>query len=289
MKRTDIIKSPRQKIVVIYHGNCPDGFGGAWAAWRKFGAKAAYLPAKDRDAIPCPLKNKEVYLIDYTYKPGVVKKLVKDNVRVTIIDHHVTAEPSLKLVKDSLYAIDHSGSVLAWKYFHPGAKVPILLRYVEDRDIWNWKVPHAREMLMLLDLAPFEFGAWNRMARELEDPRLRAVNAKKGALLLLHYRSLYEKLLPNADLVKFEGKKVYALNCPYYFADDLGHDLAARTHSLAILWNENGGRVRVSLRSEGATDVSKIAQKYDGGGHKHSSGFSFDAGRKKPWKLIARP
>ena len=286
MKKNLTIKSPREKIVIIYHGNCPDGFGGAWAAWRKFGAKAAYLPATDRKALPCPIKNKEVYLIDYTYEPDIVKKLIKDNVRVTIIDHHITAKPSLALVKDFLYAVDHSGSVLAWQYFHPGKKVPMLLRYIEDRDIWRWKVPHAREMLMLVDLAPRDFRAWSRMAQELEDPRQRAMSIKKGALLLLHYRSLYEKLLPSAELVKFAGKKVYVLNCPYYFADDLGHALAQKTHSLAILWSESEGKIRVGLRSVDAIDVSKIAQKYGGGGHKHASGFSFEVGKKTPWKLL---
>ncbi len=205
---------------------------------------------------------------------------------MTIIDHHVTAKPSLKRVNDFLYAINHSGSVLAWQYFHPGEKVPMLFRYVEERDIWKWKLPHTREMLMLLDLAPFEFEAWSHMAREFDDAKLRAADIKKGALLLVHYRSLYEKLLPNADLVKFAGRKIYALNCPRYFADDLGHELVAKTHSIALLWTETGGRVLVSLRSEGDIDVSKIAMKYGGGGHKRSSGFTFDAKKKKPWELL---
>ena len=285
-KKVTTTKIHHQKIVVIYHGDCPDGFGGAWAAWKKFGAKAAYLPARDRGATPCPLKNKEVYLIDYTYEPEIIKQLVKDNIRVTIIDHHATAKVSLPLVADSLYEIEHSGSVLAWKYFHPGQKTPVLLRYVEDRDIWNWKVPNAREMLMLIDLAPFDFHAWSRMAREFEDPSLRAANVKKGTLLFVHYKSLYEKLLPSAELVKFDGKKIYILNCPYFFADDLGHILALRTHSFAALWSEAGGRIKVSLRSVQGFDVGKIAKKYGGGGHKHSAAFSFEVGKKTPWELL---
>jgi oligoribonuclease NrnB/cAMP/cGMP phosphodiesterase (DHH superfamily) len=207
-------------------------------------------------------------------------------VSVTIIDHHITAKPALALVSDFLYAIDHSGSVLAWHYFHPGKKVPMLLRYVEDRDIWNWKVAHAREMLMLIDLVPLDFVAWSRMARELEDPHLRAMNTKKGALLLLHYRSLYGKLLPHAELVKFVGKKVYAINCPFYFSDDLGHTLALKTHSFAILWSESGGMIRVGLRSVDAVDVSVIAKRYGGGGHKHAAGFTFPVGKKAPWNLL---
>lgn len=279
-------KPPRQKIVVIYHGHCPDGFGGAWAAWKKFGNRAAYLPARDRSAPPVPLKNKIVYIIDYTYDGPIIKKLIKDNIRVTAIDHHVSQKAYTMMTDRYSYDVNRSGAPLAWNYFHPGKPVPALLRYIEDRDIWKWKVPHSKEMLMLVDLVPFDFKLWSVLAKEFDDPQKNAVNLKKGTLLALHYRSLYEKLLPNAEPVKFDGKKIYALNCPYYFADDLGHELAIKTHSFALLWNESGGRIRCSLRSAGKIDVAKIAQKYGGGGHKASSGFSFDARKKRPWKLL---
>jgi hypothetical protein len=286
MKKSSI-KIPKQKIVVIYHGKCPDGFGAAWAAWKKFGTKAAYLPARDRNATPVPLKNKIVYLIDYTYDTPITKQLIKDNIRVTAIDHHFSQKEPIFLTEKYSYDVNHSGAVLAWNYFHPGKPVPTLLRYIEDRDIWKWKVPHAREMLMLIDLAEFDFKTWSLLAKELDNPRMRTVNIKKGALLELHYRSLYKKLLPNAELVTFAGHKIYALNCPYYFADDLGHELAVKTHSFSILWSEAGGRIRCSLRSEGKTDVSKIAKHYGGGGHKHSAAFSFPVGKKTPWKLLS--
>ncbi len=285
MKRS-LVKPPRQKIVVIYHGKCPDGFGGAWAAWKKFGSKAAYLPARDRSAPPTVLKNKIVYLIDYTYEGPIVKKLIKDNIRVTAIDHHISQKEFTMMTEKPLYDVRHSGAVLAWNYFHPGKPVPALLRYIEDRDIWKWKIPHSKELLTFVDLAPLDFKAWSQLAKELDDPRTHAVNIKKGTLLELYYRSLYKKLLPNAEFVKFAGKKIYALNCPYYFADDLGHELALKTHSFALLWNESGGRIRCSLRSVGRIDVAKIAKKYGGGGHTQSSGFSFPVGKRTPWKLL---
>lgn len=28
----------------IYHGNCDDGFGAAWAIWRRWGYEVAYVP-----------------------------------------------------------------------------------------------------------------------------------------------------------------------------------------------------------------------------------------------------
>lgn len=284
MKETP--KAPKQKIIVIYHGRCPDGFGGAWAAWKKFGAKAAYFAARDRNAPPVPLKNKIVYLIDYTYDEPIVKKLIKDNIRVTAIDHHESQKSAIKLTEKYLYDTHHSGATLAWQYFHPGKNLPMLLRYIEDRDTWRWKVPHSREILNMIDLADFDFKVWSRLAKDLDDPRVRSQYLKKGTLLDYHFISLYKKLLSNAEPVKFEGRKVYALNCPYYFADDLGHELALKTHSFSILWNEAGGRIRVSLRSVGKIDVAKIAKKYGGGGHKQSSGFSFPVGKKTPWKLL---
>jgi nanoRNase/pAp phosphatase (c-di-AMP/oligoRNAs hydrolase) len=285
MKKSSV-KVPKQKIVVIYHGKCPDGFGGAWAAWKKFGAKAAYFAARDRSAPPVPLKNKIVYIIDYTYDAPIIKKLIKDNVRVTAIDHHVSQKEATMLTEKYSYDAKHSGATLTWEYFHPGKPTPALLRYVEDRDLYAWKVPHSREMLMLVDLAEFDFKTWSLLAKELDDSRTRATHLKKGALLDLYYRSLYRKLLPNAELVKFAGHKIYALNCPYYFADDLGHELAIKTHSFALLWNESGGRIRCSLRSAGTVDVAKIAKKYGGGGHRFAAGFSFRVGTKVPWKLL---
>lgn len=92
-----MIHNSKKKIVVIYHGGCPDGFSGAWAAWKKFGNRAEYIGAYDRLALPHKLTDKEVYLIDYTYKPDLVKKLTQDNRRVTAIDHHITAEAAVKL------------------------------------------------------------------------------------------------------------------------------------------------------------------------------------------------
>ena len=43
---------PDKKTVVLYHANCHDGFGGAFAAWKKFGDAADYVPMRYGMAIP---------------------------------------------------------------------------------------------------------------------------------------------------------------------------------------------------------------------------------------------
>ena len=280
------MKPPKQKIVIIYHGGCRDGFGGAWAVWKKFGNKAAYLPAFDRFALPCPLKNKEVYLIDYTYKPDLVKKLLKDNIRVTAIDHHISSKDAARLTQAYSFDLFHSGAVLAWKYFHPKEKVPMLLRYIEDEDLWKFKIPHSKEVLLFLELFAQDFAVWSKIAKALKSSKKRNLYAKNGTLILRYQRSLLEHILPNAELVRFAGYTVYAVNAPGHFASDLGKILAQKTHSFALVWNEGKGKIKVSLRSDGSVDVSKIAQKFNGGGHKSASGFYFDVGKKFPWKLV---
>lgn len=286
ISHSDHPEPPKQKIVVIYHGRCPDGFGGAWAAWKKLGSRAAYFGARDRNAPPVPLKNKIVYLIDYTYDEPIVRDLIRDNIRVVAIDHHESQKEAIALTDNPLYDTAHSGAVLSWNYFHGKEKVPMMLRYIEDRDIWNWKISHSREMLACIDMTPRTFTAWSKLSAQIDDPRTRKVCLQKGKLLDAQYRNLFEKLLPNAEPVYFEGRKIYALNCPYYFVDDLGHILAERVGSMAILWSESGGRIRVGLRSNGTVDVSKIAKQYGGGGHPSSSGFSFSVDDPAPWKLL---
>src|SRR3989344_4839248 len=145
------MKDGEKKIVVLYHAECPDGFGGAWAARKKFKSRALYLPVHHGAPYPKEIKNKEVYLVDFCYKPDMMRKMRKEAKRVVIIDHHKTSIPALSFADEHLFALNHSGSVLAWKYFHPGKSVPKLLLYVEDTDIWKFKLPKSEEILEAID------------------------------------------------------------------------------------------------------------------------------------------
>ena len=106
-------------IVVMYHGNCPDGFCSAWAAWKKFGDSADYLPLF-RYAEFLTIKNKEVYMLDYCpNNPDDLKNLLADNKKVVVIDHHISEAESIKSVPEHVFDVNHSGAFLSWQYFHP--------------------------------------------------------------------------------------------------------------------------------------------------------------------------
>jgi hypothetical protein len=50
---------------VIFHNNCPDGFGSAWIVWRHLKGDATYLGiTPDKLPVYTSLKNKYVLFVD---------------------------------------------------------------------------------------------------------------------------------------------------------------------------------------------------------------------------------
>lgn len=270
-----------KKIVVLYHGNCEDGFGGAFAAWRHFGNKAEYIPLYRHAPVP-ELYGKEVYMIDFMYSPEIIRRLLKNNIRVTGIDHHITAEDSTRLTKNYLFSLKNSGAALAWQYFHPKKKIPRLLQYIEDYDLWKFRLRETREVSAMLDLLPFDFQRWEKFAKDLENGKKRKQIVANGKLLLEYKNKLVDSIVAEAEEVQFMGYRARAVNSPV-FNSEIGARLIKKASPLVIIWIRSRGRILVSLRSNGKTDVARIAQKFGGGGHKAAAGFIVEKNEKVPW------
>ena len=233
-----------------------------------------------RNPPPPDLKNKEIYFIDFVYKPEVMRQIVAENKKVMAIDHHVTAKESIALAHESSYEMEKSGSVLAWEYFHPGQAVPRLLLYIQDNDLWSFKVPYSRELFMYLHTVPWDFKEWKRVMTRLEKADSRNNFIEKGKAILAFEAGVVDSLVRNsAELVEFEGRKIYAVNSPIAVSE-LGHALAKKQPPMALIWSERDGRVVVSMRSTGR-ECGAVATKYGGRGHGE---LSLDVGEPKPWK-----
>jgi len=57
---------------------------------------------------------------------------------------------------------------------------------------------------------------------------------------------------------------------------------------IAVMFREEDGKTKVSLRSKGDIDVSRIAQKYGGGGHKGASAFIFPDNLKSTMRKVLK-
>jgi uncharacterized protein len=277
----------QKSITVVYHGDCPDGFSAAWVAWKKFGAKAEYIGVHHQTSPPEGLEDKEIYFLDFVYPEKIMRKIIKDNKKVVAIDHHISTKHVVELADDHLYDVKHSGAVLAWKYFYPSKSVPNFLKYVEDRDLWNWKMKHAKEVLLYTDVFDFNFNTWNKISFDLDNELKVKEYYEKGSIIKKYESKIIDRLIDEgAESVVFEGHKASLVNASHFFASDIGNALCKKNPPIALIWNERYGMINVSLRSNGTVDVSELAKKYGGGGHKAASGFAFKVGRKAPWSKV---
>lgn len=292
------------KPLVIYHDNCADGFGAAWAAYKKFGTDGAeYLPMNYNDPrvsiingvfnFPVEVAGRDVYILDFSFPPEVMYALfnacLEACTTMWVRDHHKTHFEQCGLDPERLHANsadscdtildpNKSGCVLAWELFHGGAPVPHMLQLIQDRDLWKWKLEGTRNFATALRSEPMTFEGFD-LVNDDPDGVIKA-----GAAM----NRLFDQQL--ADIVKrpvsvvlrgptLNSESVVGLsvNCTPQFASEGGHKLAEKSGTFGMTWAAGeAGVVFVSLRSIGDYDVSAIAKLYGGGGHRNAAGFKVE-------------
>jgi nanoRNase/pAp phosphatase (c-di-AMP/oligoRNAs hydrolase) len=278
-------------IVVIYHAQCRDGFGAAYAAWKKFGNTATYLPMRNQSDLDVELKDKEIFVLDYSFDKEVDDALRANNKSVVVIDHHQTAGPAVTAHPENIFDQSHSGAVLSWQYFHPDVPVPPLLYYVEDHDLWKFALPNHREYNAAVNEYPMTFTDWDRLIQRLTDDEFVANMIETGATIVRFEDKLVDSLLQYKERALFEGHEIWVLNVSRTYRSILGHKLAKLNKEsggmpLSIVYYHHRGAVSLSLRSEDDIDVAEIALKYGGGGHKHAAGIKVDSFADLPFTII---
>lgn len=274
-------------IIVLYHAHCPDGFGAAWAAWKKFKDKAEYIGMQYGDKLPENLEGKEIYIVDFGLKEALMKQVIKKARRVVALDHHLSAEASTKMASEYEYDIEKSGAGIAWNYFHPKKRLPVLLQHIQAFDLWKFTLKNTHEISSYINSFPFDFIFWDKVERLLENAKTRAAVVKEGAAIVRYQNGIIERGVKNAYLVSFGGERVLAANSSV-LKDQIGNALVKEGYPFSIIWSHKSEKVVVSLRADGKYDVSKLAEKHGGGGHKNASAFTFPLNKKIPWKIIKK-
>ena len=277
------MKKGSKKIAVLYHGNCPDGFTGAWAAWKKFGERAEYIGLADRDNPP-RLKDKRIYMIDWAFNNRrPVDELRRNNRLLVSLDHHMASKDTPRTLPGSVFDAKRSGAALAWRYFHPQKPVPAFLKYIEDHDLWRFRFKDTEAVSTVAESSPRDFKTWSGLVRDFEDPARRRRRIADGYKMLLYRDKQIEAILGCAKLVDFKGFRVFAVNSPV-FRDRIGHTLARRKPPFAIVWREEGGKWKLSLRALRPFDLLKSVP--GAKGHPQAAGMILPIGAPLPWKEV---
>lgn len=270
------------KPICIYHGNCADGFGAAWVFKRYADREFDFHPGVYQNEPP-DVSGRDVYLVDFSYKRSVVEDMREKASRIVLIDHHKTAIDDLMPLIDSkaiepFVSLDHSGAVLAYRFLHGNGDtgMPLLLRHIEDRDLWRFALPRTREIQANVFSYPYDFDVWDELMRT--DPQKLADEG--AAIERKHHKDIGELTQVVTREFVIGGYTVPVANLPYTLTSDAGHLLAQGKPFAACYWDTPDGRV-FSLRStDDGIDVSEIAKQYGGGGHPHASGFRVPYGHE---------
>ena len=84
----------KKNPLVIYHANCNDGFGAAYAAWRALRDFAEYLPMQYGDPVP-DVAGRNVFIFDFSFSPEQMNEIYEASSTLVWRDHHKTAIEAL--------------------------------------------------------------------------------------------------------------------------------------------------------------------------------------------------
>ena len=264
---------PSAVDVVLYHANCNDGFGAAYSAWKLLGNKAEYVPCSHGDAPP-DVKGKKVVCLDFSFDNATTKGLIKEADGFLIIDHHKSAMVELHDVSNSIFDMKKSGAILAWEFFHPGKEAPKFIQYIQDRDLWTWELAYSKEFSAAFDMVPWEFEEYEKF----EDDSVFDDAVKRGSFILAYSKTVVKKVCEKAQKRKFGGRDIMVVNSSHWMSE-IGARLAPDC-DFAMIWYYDHEVLgyNCSLRSFHETmDVSEVAKKFGGGGHKKAAGFRLAA------------
>lgn len=293
--------------LVIYHSPCDDGFGAALMAFRKWGDGPEYLGAGYGDAVP-DVTGKNVLIVDFSYKADVLRDMGTKAASIVILDHHISAQKELTeyaiggllninnlgdvmsaYVADgptpiviAVFDMNRSGAGMTHDFLFPGDPRPLLVNFLEDRDLWRFSYPDTKAISLYLRSIPFDFKAWSNLLVDLDDSESGAAILSRGQAIEQFFDRKVQEVADQAFIGMFaiwDGNyDVPVVNANWAFSSDVCHVLLERHPGapfVASFFIRPDGKVQWSLRSsDEREDVSEIAKQFGGGGHRNAAGYT---------------
>lgn len=281
--------------LVIYHANCFDGFCALWVAHKALGHLQPLPMAHGHE--PPNVTGRDVYILDFSFKRPVMLRLLSQARRLALLDHHQTAKVELDGIVDEFVqrpdliqnipgshlpfiwvADGKSGGRMAWEHFFVDRTASWLVDYTEDRDLWRHKLPFSREVNAALRSYDMDVEMWDGLALHYKHAdgdgfRHHDFIVAEGRAIMRAERKVVEAHVDHARRVRLDGFDVLAVNATVLFSD-IASKLAEHEPFGVCYFDRADGMRQFSLRSdEHGVDVSEVARKFGGGGHRHAAGF----------------
>ena len=238
-----------------------------------------YPAGYGRNILPS-FKNRNVLMCDISFPKQTIDTIIKDASGFLLIDHHESAEKELVSLdkKYKIFDMNHSGAWLTWKYFFPEEPVPLLVKYIQSRDIWTKDMENTDAFAYWFDTIPQKFEEYEKY---LDEEKLMDAIKNKG----LVYQELNDFYVKNC--ITYAVPKFTKIGENFYFVvylngtilkSDLGNKLINEfkmaNFSAVYTINDKTNSTAFSLRSSDKhTNVAEVAHLMGGGGHRNASGL----------------
>ncbi len=272
----------------VFHHNDLDGKGAAAIHYRydveARGVMTRYIEMEYSKPLPLDqvLQDEQVVFLDFHCgDDDQFVALKRRSGKITIIDHHKTFKErvdnnaalyeGVKIVYDAKL----SGCEIAWDYYCPDIPMPRVVKLIGDRDCWRWEFGEETARFcagMMIQKQDPTCAVWDALF--LDDGIFIHEVINEGTICLSFRDNIcadYTKLF--GWETKFEGYKCFA-NGMYAFGSE-GFGERFKQYDICLSYEYLGDKWIVGLYSE-TVDVSEIAVKYGGGGHKGAAGFNVD-------------
>lgn len=228
-----------------------------------------YIPCVYGKDIPKLPKDARVLVLDFSFARDVALGLAGKVYEIELIDHHQTAANMLQDIPWCKFDMSHSGAYLAWKHIHD-TEPPDFIKYIEDRDLWAFKLPYSREVAAALASYPRSFTVWETLY-EMGMEKLKL----DGGTILRFQAQKVDEICENAIWKDIDGHRVPVVNVSILFSEVVDRLCVLHPNApfAAYYYDRADGKRQWGLRSPGRMDVSSIAKAHGGGGHPGASGY----------------
>jgi len=294
--------------VCIYHDPCMDGFTAAWVIHSRW--PDIEMIGANYNQAPPDVTGKHVLIVDFSYKRDVLAAMGATAASITVLDHHDSAERELvdwtvgtsigglvepaKLAENAktyppgvplglpiqaVFDMERSGARLAYDYCFPNEPISLLVRHVEDRDLWRFRFRGTKEITAVLGLLDFDYDTWGLFAANLNTAGRFEEYLKQGSLLLQKFDAdLRRTIKETGRTMEIGGYPTPVANVPYYMASEAADILGVGVPFCATYYDTPTGR-KFSLRvRDGDFAANRVAEQYGGGGHPKACGFTMPHG-----------
>jgi uncharacterized protein len=222
--------------------------------------------------------NEEVFIVDFSFPPDIMKVLYS-KYRVHWIDHHKSAIEKCKDLSNfpGIREIGKAGCELTWKYLFPDKPIPEAVRLLGRYDVWDHQDP---------DVLPFQYGMrslenthpdltyWKDLLLPSDNKFFELILGE--GITIFHYQQTQdEKYAKGMSFeTEFEGLRAIAVNKALCNSKVFDSVYDPEKHDIMIVFGMKAGQFKYSLYcAKDEIDVSEIAKKHGGGGHKGAAGF----------------